>query len=480
MKQASSETYHKARFENRFGWMKWFVMYMALAGGNYMVYSMVLPVRIFHHIIVSAILIFWFMNYGLPRTPLLFSFLGMAASVLLSALASDDKRMALEFAWHWLTNGALLIMAVEWFRMGYQNRLFNAQFAAGGIVAGTCLLEWLLYGGRPGGAFFNINLVGGYLAAMVVPVYAHSKYGKTGLYRVALWLLLGAIGVVLLLNHSRGAMLSAAVAVLAYTLMRHTTPKALIAAVGLTGVIAVALAYMSTVAGHMAGDVVRMDLWRVALELIEGRALGVGPGLFGQAYQLLGASGEWRFTGAHSLYLNLGAELGGVGLASGAASALTFLYIIAFKRRTPHQDASIAALFGVAAHMMVDNFPSQGFSFLVSLYVAHAAYQKWPVMPFWPRQFSWGASAAVLIGALYLLNFDRAQIAYERSLATGSFSSAQEAVLIDPYNRLYLIQYSRVGRDGDMSAAVTIAPGLANSTDNLMTYGLINYGRVFQ
>lgn len=458
------------------GWIKWFIAYMAIGGGNYILYSTLLPLRIFHHVIVSAILIFWFLKYGLPSTPMLGAFVAMAGSVILSALASNDKRIALEFAWHWLVNGALGLILVEWFRSSDHRTIFKAQFITAGFIAFTCLLEFALSGQRPGGALLNINLTGGYLAALLIPIYAHAQTAKNGSSKLSLWLLLLLIGSAVLLNQSRGALLSLGVAALAYALLGRFKIKTI--ALGAPAIVLIAAVALMLNSGRAGSDAERADLWRVALELIERQPLGVGPGLFGQAYQTLGQSGEWRFTGAHNLYLTLGAELGGVGLAAGAVSALIFLYIVAFRKRTARQDASIAALFGIAAHMLFDNFPSQSYSFLVALLVAHVVYEEKPAIHLGRLRFV--SSGAVLIGALYLLHFDRAQIAYERSLMSGSYSAALEATVLDPYNRLYQIHLSRVARDGDLTAAIAFEPGLANGSDNLVMYGLTNYGRVFK
>ena len=462
------------------GWIKWFVAYMALAGGNYVVYSAALPVRIAHHVLLSAILIFWFLKYGVPRTHLLWPILAVWVSVILSVFAADDKRMALEFAWHWITNGALLLMATEWFRQQREQTLFKYQFLTGGAIALSCLLEFGLYGGRPGGLLLNINLAGAYMAALVVPLSAWITTRLNGMQRLQYATVLLLIVMAITVNQSRGALLSVAVAAVAYFLLtsndgsKRIRSLLLFVPVALLAVVVV----MSFSTGHSAGDIVRMDLWRVATDLINSRPLGVGPGLFGQAYQLLGGVLERRFTGAHNLYLTIGAELGAPGLASGAALVLTILYGMVNRKRTPQQNASLAALAGITAHMAVDNFPSQGFTFLASLFIGHLLYEWQPSFLF-PKRAAYVAAAAVAVGCVMMLRFDNAQIAYERSLASGSYSTALEAVNLDPDNRLYQINLMRAAHYGDMTVVKANYPDVANSSD-LMMYGIVNYGRVFQ
>lgn len=460
------------------GWIKWFVAYMAIAGGNFMVYSTILPVRIAHHILLSAILIFWFLHYGIPRTNLLWPVLAVWVSVILSVFAADDKRMALEFAWHWFTNGALLLMTTDWFRQQREDDLLRSQFLTGGFIALTCLMEWLLYGVRPGGVLFNINLSGAYLAALVVPIAVWVTRYRNGLQLIQRTALLAVIALAVILNQSRGALLSVAAALVVYFFLHSERGKSIRAFLLFIPVaLFAAVVVMSMSIGHSAGDIVRMNLWDTAYNLINTRLLGVGPGLFGQAYQLMGSS-EFRFTGAHNLYLTIGAELGATGLASGAVMVLTILYGLVGIKRTMQQDASLAALAGIAVHMMVDNFPSQGFTFLASLFVAHLLYEWQPSFLF-PRRAAYVGAGLVALGAMMMLRFDNAQIAYERSLANGSYSTALEAVNLDPDNRLYQINLSRAAHYGDLSVAEANYPGLAKS-DNLMMYGLVNYGRVFQ
>lgn len=462
-------------------WVKWFVAYMALAGGNFMVYSMVLPVRIFHHVIVSLILLFWLLKYGMPRSNLLWPLLAVWVSVVISALGATDKRMALEFTWHWISNGLFLLLLTDWFRAGQEEDILKYQFAAGGLIAFTCVLEWLLYGGRPGGMLFNINLAGGYIAALAVPAFIYTISRTTRRGRVLMALTLALMALSLILNESRGAYLSIVAAVVVFMLIRADVKLivrvACIGGLATLGVIAISL--MSAQPGHYLGDVDRADLWRVAMDLIGSHPLGVGPGLFGQAYQTLGIGDQYRFTGAHNLYLTIGAELGGLGLAAGAGMVLSILYGLIGRKRTMQQDASLAALVGIAAHMAVDNFPSQGFAFLASLYVAHVLYD-WQWQPEWSlARLRLLPVGLVLAGMVFMLGSDRAQIPYEQSLRSGSYSSAFEAANLDPDNRLYRVNLLRAAHDGDLTAVEAEYPELKHSP-NLMLYGMVNFGRVFQ
>lgn len=433
-----------------------------------MVYSTMLPLRVAHHVILTVIILFWFLKYGVPNTMLLWPVLLSAGAVALSVVGAQDRRMALEYAWHWWTNGALLLICTSWYQQARERELITVAILSGVLVAATCVLEAALYSGRPGGLLLNVNLAGGFIAALIVPTLARARHD----WKYAPALLL--FGVALLLNQSRGAFLCVGVAVAAFYILRRvrfywwSIPLGAGALVGI----------LSLNAGHSSGDVVRMDLWRVAQSIIESKPLGVGVGLFGQAYQQLGSGNGFRFLGAHNYYLNLGAELGGVGLAAGAAALLIVGYGLIGRKRTVEQDASLAALVGIAAHMLGDNFPTQGYTLLVSLYVAHLLYQ-WQIPFTLPSKLKYVASGVLVAGVLMMLRFDRAQIVYERSLSTGSYSAALEALQLDPDNRLYQINYSRAAHDGDLSAALTIDPTIPKA-DSLMLYGLVNYGRVFK
>jgi O-antigen ligase len=442
----------------------YFSLYMALLGGNWIVYHTVLPVRIAHHLLLTGFLVWWLIKRGLPDTPVLLSILAMGASVALSGFGAIDRRMALEFAWHWLTNWLLFLFLIDDLRRHSAADWFYGQFAAGAILAVSCILEWLLVGGRPAGLFGVINLTGAYLAALVVPALGWAITSRN----VAYYQIIGSdwvvrkythqrnmfigfillVGIVLILNQSRGPVLSVIVALVAFaflTIKGHTVFK-IVSGVLLMGLCAVLLVSQSQEAQHSNGDPIRMDLWEAGEDMLMDNPTGVGVGLFAQAYHLRTiGDGEDRFTGAHNYYINLGAELGAPGLAAGAAFLLVGLYFLIEGQRTIQQNAVLASLIGVLAHMAFDNYPAQNWSFLLSLYAAYLLYEARIFNAKIPGMFNRLLIYGLMVYALLFGMWDIAQIHYEKALQLKDIEEAQTALAIDPHNRLYKLELERLG-----------------------------------
>lgn len=449
-----------------------FSIYMALIGGNYLPYFAFLPVRISYHVITTAVLIWWIWRDGLPSTPLLWPLAATAALSFISAINSIDPRIGLEAWWHMLTNGLLGLMLIHWMRREWGETLFKTHFGIAGLVAIVSGLEWLMSGGaRVSGPFRLINLTGAYAAVLLIPALVWAiKDWKWWLAAVTVGLV-----AVLLMNDSRGAFLSAGVAMASFLVLHFRlrwktlfVTGAILAGVGL-GVIG------RTTGGHAGGDVIRADLWRSALAMVKDHPLtGVGPGLFGQAFRSYRTVTDDNMTGAHDWYLNTLAELGIPGGVAAALSGLVFVRALP-KKRTAKQDAILAALVGVGAHLLFDNFPAVNFVFLVNLYVAYLMAGKQQRNPLQGRAVLEAASATMLITfALFLALFDTAQGFYEQSIRGGSVGDARIASLIDPGNRLYDIQVARL--EGDAGAVQQIDPTINEST-RMDYYGLISFGR---
>jgi hypothetical protein len=233
-----------------------------------------------------------------------------------------------------------------------------------------------------------------------------------------------------------------------------------------------------------------MDVWRSALAMIQADPLtGVGPGLFGQAYRLYRTMPDDYMLGAHNLYLNIIAETGLLGGAASGATLLVFLRSIS-KRRMLKQDAVLAALIGIGAHMLVDNFPATNFVFLVGMYAAYLLDGEKRRTPFdvirerMKRRlpdleenlsaitFVWVFSLLVLFGTA-LLYFDACQFYYQESLKAGSLAEARAAAMLDPGNRLYQIQVARLEGSSTDEIDATLVPATS-----LWHYGIANFGRV--
>lgn len=455
-----------------------FVVYMALLGGNFMLYHLALPLRIAHHIILTLVLLVWLFRRGLPNTPLLVPLAAFLAVAGVSRVYAVDPRMAQENLWHWLVNCLLFLMLVDWIRQKWGETLFKGQFVAGGVIVAICLAEWLLYPDkRLQGVFLLTNLTGAYCAAMVIPSFVWAK--GAGNWKAKTLTLLGiGLLVVLVGGGNRGAWLSLAIglAVFAYLEFRHFW-------VMLLGVVAAALVVPLVVAmtllnpEHQSGDVLRQDLWRASIDMMTDHVMGVGPGLFGQVYREIRHIQDDRMLGAHNLPLNIAAELGIGGVIAGAAVLMVFLFLIP-RQRTVKQNAVLAALVGVAAHMLVDNFPVQNYTFLVGLYAAYlvADVKVGTVDPHFARSLKNAAVIVVFTYGLWFLHLDRAQFHYEQSLS-GNLEAAQVAAALDPDLTLYQIQVARL-EDGP-EVARHYDPTLSEET-NLFTYGLVAYGRVMK
>lgn len=442
----------------------YFSLYMALLGGNWIVYHMALPVRIAHHIILSAFLIHWLLTRGIPDTPLLLPLSGLCLALVLSGLNAIDRRMALEYAWHWITNWLLFLWLTDYLREQSGADLFKAHFVAGAILALSCIVQWLITSERPGGVFGIINLAGAYLAALVVPAISWLAASHNPRHRKLLVGFIIMAGVAIVLNQSRGSILSLFVALTVLGFLNIKGHRFLKINLGLCllGICATLVFGLTTQTGHNSGDLIRMNLWLAGNEMITSAPSGVGVGLFAQAYHQITKS-EDRFTGAHNYYITLGAEFGGVGLMAAAAFMLVALYLLIPQQRTIQQNAVLSALCGILAHMTVDNYPAQNWSFLIALYGAYLLYEfRWLHKPI-PQTVPLLAAYGLALYGLMFVQWDTAQIHYERALQFKSLAEIQQAIAIDPHNRLYALQAARL-----QDSSVTIKP----------VYALTNFARI--
>src|SRR5262245_58168006 len=131
-------------------------LFVALLGGNYMVYHLILPIRIAFHLTITLAILYGLYRFGIPEHPLSLAALAMLVSVIVSIPAALDPRMALENGWSAFNNLLILLMLIQLCRAGFGPGLLNAHFTAGALVAILAIAEWLTTHARPQGLFFNI------------------------------------------------------------------------------------------------------------------------------------------------------------------------------------------------------------------------------------------------------------------------------------------------------------------------------------
>jgi hypothetical protein len=460
-------------------WRGAFLLFVALLGGNYMLYHLSLAVRTAYHVVTTAVILYTLYRYGLPRSVITFPLIAMWLSVFLSAVQASDTRMTFEFAWHWFTNMLMFLVAIRWHQRRLSDELFTFQFAAGAIIALAVIVEVLITRQRPLGMFLNISLTGAYCAALALPCLSYRHTSSHMRTRLLFYGMGTALVAATLLNQSRGALLSLGVSFFVLMFLRLKSFRARLFSLIIPLACLLAITVYSIQPNHANGDVIRLDLWQAASQFMESNPNGIGPGMFGHAYAALNGIREDRFTGAHNTILNIGAELGGFGLASSAALVLVFIWMLRSKR-TLFDDAILASLCGITAHMLFDNFPADAWALLISLYAGYLIQRSTVHLPRFLNRlhFPKAAVTAFLVGYLVvMLRYDLAQSWYEQSLITHELSAAQQAAQLDPDNVLYRVQVARL--EGGMEAAYQLDPVMRGS-GNLATYSLLTYGRIFR
>lgn len=371
------------------------------------------------------IIVSWRRRASWPRTALDLPLLAWMAAALLSTPFSVDLRTSLNAIWQlaiWLLLLWLLVSAV---RRGWETRLWQSIYLAGGVVcllAATELVSWYL--GLPllpafqqgwpeiGGlldpippAIYRIEftlshstVLSAFLALLVPPAICFALSSRVRDVRMGMLLWLAAAVVILGFTSSRGGILALGVSLPLLVVGTTQSPqlqnrwfswskgkrRAALAAILILGLIAVVAAgyfVTSRMGERTSGDAVRQDLWRSGFSLLQAHPItGVGVGAFGHAVRqvrdpLLARD---QIATAHNVYLNTGAEMGIAGLLAGGWLLLT-LVVIWWKRWKTRSPGSAswwrvlgagAALAGLAAQMMVETFTEPAVLLPAIIYVA--------------------------------------------------------------------------------------------------------------
>lgn len=474
--------------------------YLVLLGGSGYYYQL-LPVRIFHHLIMTLLLGLWLLRRirrgtGLPPTALNLALYGLVVIWFISALFSLDPRMGFENLWFPLTHLVIFFVIVDMFQRGRARLVMDTLFLVAAAVVMISALQVI-------SAFFGLGIVrtagqgwinflgagvpmplddmriwlplgvstwvAGFVAPLIPITAAWALTVRARDQRMVLWGLFGGLVIVLILTFSRGGLVSVVVStgLLTFFRLSHTAQAKrllssrlvpfVIGGVAVVGLIAMIILSIGTIPGRQSGDAVRVDLWRSAGEMILDDPLtGVGPGLYGRAlreYRTPELARD-RLSSAHNAYLNAAAETGLPTILIGIwIAALLFRAWWAQRAAVPAHygrrlrlEGMFAALIGLGVHSLFDTFTITANILSLCVIVAYCVVplsKSRLTAP--PKGHLLPAVAGLVIFLVYgvwFIPLDMAQARFQNSLRGGedALTEAQAAVAIDPGLHLYSLQ----------------------------------------
>ncbi|TET49141.1 MAG: tetratricopeptide repeat protein, partial [Anaerolineales bacterium] len=423
----------------------------------------------------------WLAQREFGRTALDVPFCAMLAVTALSTVLSTDPRSSLEGLLYPITYALIFYLLLDLRRHArVWSALVNAVLIVAGIVCllGSIQFAWW-YGDLPAIArdnpalilqgevplprlsvLGNPNILAVYLL-LVFPLGVHRCLSvRRRPARLLFNLGLAAAAPVFFLTRSRAGMVglgAACTVALLLTLRRpgrsRSIPKWVIA-IGVVLLSAAASVVLSRGGLSPAGSTaqVRWESWRVALQVLLERPLfGSGPRTF--ASQLLRYWDPFPFSSvhshAHSMYMTLVAEIGGLGLL--ALLWLGVAFAVGLRQRNrEHGGFALGAacaigLVGWAAHSLLDTFIDEPVIIWTALVLGAGAMPQ-------PRTAGrkgglarlTGATLAFIIvcGVSMWVNYGfAAHHAAREAAMAGDWEGATEwletAMLRDPANRLY-------------------------------------------
>lgn len=464
--------------------------YFAFLGGS-AYYTLVFPMRLFHHVFVTAVFGWWFLRKlrgdGLPRTSLNAPLLAALVVWVATSALSIDTRMAFENLWFVLLHVGIFYVIVDLLQHGRQRLVFETQFLLAALVvfiSGLELASWYFgLGITPGtevgwisvfgpGAWLPLELprvslamnistlLAGYVAPLVTLTIGWALTVRRQDYRRVLWWLVLGLVVVLVFTQSRGGLLSMFTGVGTLVLFRLSqredlarflNPRILLSA-GLI-VASIGVVVISVSQTRSSGDRIRLDMYRSAVEILVDYPLtGVGTGIYGRAfreYRTGGILARDRLASAHNAYLNTAAETGLPGLIVSAwvGGALLWAWWCLWRAQTNdsqrlRMEAALAALLGVGIHSLFDVFTTTPVNMVIVLLVAYCVIGHRTAFDERPTGVKWTAGLGLVITlgyGVFFFQVDRANILYRQSLVGGenALEAVQLAEQLDPALTLY-------------------------------------------
>lgn len=455
--------------------------YLVFIGGS-AYYTLIFPVRLLHHAIITLLLTSWYYRRlrgdGLPKTPLNMPLFAAALVWAISAVFALDWRMAVEHLWFVFLHVSLFFMLADLLQRGRSRLVFETPFMLGALVVIITVMElasWYLgLGFVPGTEIgwitvspiplvlprvslaLNIStLMAGFVAPLVPVSLAWGLTANRRDYRQVLLLLSAALAGTLLLTLSRGGLLSLSTALglmaTAWVLRSGQVPRLLLV-VGVISVVVVAVFVIAISQTRDSGDDVRVDMYESAVQILaDDPVTGIGPGLYGRALREARTPtlARDKLASAHNAPLNTAAETGLPGLIVSAWLVLALArswwqnwQSEASPARKLRLEAVGAALVGVGIHSLVDVFTVTPVVLVIVLLAAYAVTGHRSVLDSVPTGSRTCAALALAVSiayGLFFLGIDRAQLAYQRSLIASDdqLVSARQAAAYDPHLRLY-------------------------------------------
>jgi tetratricopeptide (TPR) repeat protein len=435
-----------------------------------------------------------------PATPLDRPTMAWLVVTALTALFSINVRGSLRATWGTLIGVLILYLLVDATQRGWGSALWRSLYLLAGVVFLMGILElaswyfglplvpnidtgWLPLGGledpfpptlhRLTLALINATPLSGFVALVTPPILCTLPATKDREMRVGLLLWLVAAGVTLFFTFSRGGFLAlgASVAVIGlggigspqfrrwWRRLPHGTGRILLA-IGVIGTLAATIGVgyllMARLTSHRTGDMARLDMWRSAWEMFRDHSLtGVGPTAYGTALRdyrtpLLARD---QINEAHSLYLEVAAEMGLPGLAAGAWLSLTVVWV--WWRRWRSETAGSpawwrvlgigAALVGLLARSFVDVFVDSALILPTLLFIAYLLAPQAEERPTPSKKWKWTAAAILLALSALALTwetwayalFNRGVVATRRGEVEAALSAVERARRVDPWMPLY-------------------------------------------
>lgn len=481
-----------------------FIVYLTFIGGT--VYPQLnLVLRIFHHVLITSVLLCWLGSFIFRRraweaTPLDLPLLLYALWLGITAIRADNTRVSLEQIWQYWVHILLFYWLVGLMRAGKTRVVLEGLFLSAGVMVIVSLAEiaswyfglgfagfqygWFEIGGLrdpiPPASYrltlgLNVStLLGNYaaVAGLLAVGWGIATAQKDN--RWGLFLLAAGLAWIVIFSESRGAMLGviggAGILFGFWLLRRQATerksalPATAVGTLMIIGVLLIgALVVLITLSSARdSGDRARLDMWRSALKMTKASPVfGVGASQFGVTFRdyrdptLL----QDKLVSAHNLWLNTAAETGLVGLALLVWLMAIFARVwwqawqAAPLRRKQHLEGIFAALLAFGIHSLVDTFTLTSVVLPVLIAVAYAVSDTLPqTRPSWVYKLMPLAAGAVTAGYfVWFASLDYAAVAYFNSMAQvaaedyeAALKQANRAEQLDSDFGLYQIQQAYI------------------------------------